>query len=210
KGAEYVTSRSLQSSTVYLGGSKRWSRNDRLMVSEKSSIGDISSKISASPDFVETSVRPAASWASTSAFQTSSPISQEKLSVCSDSNSGTSSGSSILANEIRRGGICAAGVCEAAKRVPFRAREAGFWSSDKFVRGHSMWQRCDGHAHISCRVLCCCITTVLGYCIGAIVLGRLSCRVRTPKTPRQIVPVSLATRLGLTIRGTDAARKYLV
>src|SRR5699024_5720260 len=109
KGAEYVTSRSLQSSTVYLGGSKRWSRNDRLMVSEKSSIGDISSKISASPDFVETSVRPAASWASTSAFQTSSPISQEKLSVCSDSNSGTSSGSSILANEIRRGVMCAAG-----------------------------------------------------------------------------------------------------
>lgn len=38
-----------------------------------------------------------------------------------------------------------------------------------------MWQRCDGHgdghAHISCRVLCCCITTALGYCIGLLHWG---------------------------------------
>ena len=57
-GAAYVKSRSLHSSTVFFGGSKRWSRNDRLIVPEKSSIGEISSKISSRPDFVETSVRP--------------------------------------------------------------------------------------------------------------------------------------------------------
>jgi len=54
-GAAYVTSRSLQSSVEYFGGSNRWSRNDRLIVSEKSSIGEISSKISSRPDLVETS-----------------------------------------------------------------------------------------------------------------------------------------------------------
>src|SRR5919112_3125673 len=97
RGAAYVTSRSLQSSTEYFGGSKRWSRNDRLIVSEKSSIGEISSKISSRPDFDETSERPAASACSTSAFQESDPISQSKLSVCSARSSGTSSGSAILA-----------------------------------------------------------------------------------------------------------------
>src|SRR5688572_32276591 len=102
-GAAYVTSRSLQSSTEYFGGSKRWSRNDRLIVSEKSSIGEISSKISSSPDLDETSLRPPARASSTSAFQASDPISQSKLSVWSARSSGTSRGSEILAKEMRRG-----------------------------------------------------------------------------------------------------------
>ena len=58
-GAEKVMSLSLHSSTEYLGGSNRWSRNDKDMVPEKSSIGLISSKISSRPDWVGTSLRPA-------------------------------------------------------------------------------------------------------------------------------------------------------
>src|SRR6266571_8064871 len=49
-GAEYVMSLSLHSSTEYFGGSNRWSRNERDMVPEKSSMGLISSKISSRPD----------------------------------------------------------------------------------------------------------------------------------------------------------------
>ncbi len=58
-GAEYVMSLSLHSSSEYLGGSNRWSRNDRDIVPEKSSIGLISSKISSRPDCSAMSVRPA-------------------------------------------------------------------------------------------------------------------------------------------------------
>ena len=50
-------SRSLHSSIEYLGGSNRWSRNDSDMDPEKSSIGEISSKISSRPDLVGTSLR---------------------------------------------------------------------------------------------------------------------------------------------------------
>src|SRR3954462_13710778 len=51
-------SRSLHSSIEYLGGSNRWSRNDSDMEPEKSSIGEISSKISSRPEVVGTSCRP--------------------------------------------------------------------------------------------------------------------------------------------------------
>src|SRR3954463_3447413 len=57
-GAEYVMSRSLHSSIEYLAGSNRWSRNDSDMEPEKSSIGEISSKISSRPEVVGTSCRP--------------------------------------------------------------------------------------------------------------------------------------------------------
>ncbi len=75
-----MKSRSLHSSTVFFGGSNRWSRNERLIVPEKSSIGEISSKISSSPDFVETSVRPCDLASATWACHLSLPISQSKLS----------------------------------------------------------------------------------------------------------------------------------
>src|SRR5205085_10763852 len=57
-GAEYVMSLSLHSSREYLGGSNRWSRNERDIDPEKSSIGEISSKISSRPDFSGMSSRP--------------------------------------------------------------------------------------------------------------------------------------------------------
>ena len=80
-GAENVMSLSLHSSAEYLGGSNRWSRNERDMVPEKSSIGLISSKISSSPDCSGTSLRPAALAASTRFFHFSLPNSQSNDSV---------------------------------------------------------------------------------------------------------------------------------
>src|SRR5512146_3108263 len=53
-GAEYVMSLSLHSSTEYLGGSNRWSRKDSDIDPEKSSIGEISSKTSSSPEVIGT------------------------------------------------------------------------------------------------------------------------------------------------------------
>ncbi len=50
------------------------------MVPEKSSIGEISSKISSRPDRVETSSRPSALACSTRACHSSLPRSQSKLS----------------------------------------------------------------------------------------------------------------------------------
>jgi hypothetical protein len=123
----------------YLGGSKRWSRNDSDIVPWKSSIGLISSRISSRPDLVLTSTRPLARAASTRAFHLSLPSSQSTLSVCRARRLGTSRGSRILAKEIRRGAVLLSGwalsewfaatgsaatVREAAKRGPSEARTA--------------------------------------------------------------------------------------
>ena len=92
------------------------------MVSEKSSIGEISSKISCRPVFVETS-SPAAWRSATRACQRSLPTSQSKLSVWSARSCGTARGSEILAKEIRRGAEIAGVLVqrEAAKRDPSEA-----------------------------------------------------------------------------------------
>ena len=59
--------------------------------------------MSESPDVVDTLVSPV-SWASTTrACQRSLPTRRSKLSVCSASRLGTSSGSWIFAKEMRRG-----------------------------------------------------------------------------------------------------------
>src|SRR5215210_2916453 len=71
------------------------------MVSEKSSIGEISSKISCRPDFDETS-SPASRRRATSAVQASLPTSQSKLSVWRERSWGSSRGSEIFANEMGR------------------------------------------------------------------------------------------------------------
>ncbi|CPU65518.1 Uncharacterised protein [Mycobacteroides abscessus] len=125
-GAAYVKSFSLHSSAVYFGGSKRWLENDSDIEDPKSSIGEISSKISSRPDVEGTSWRPASAAAATRACHASLPSSQSKLSVWRPSRSGTSSGSKILAKERRRDAVRfamasadgAEGVREAAKRGP--------------------------------------------------------------------------------------------
>src|SRR5215212_9021239 len=119
-------SRSLHSSIEYLGGSKRWSRNDRDIDPEKSSIGEISSKISSRPDFSWMWLSPAAAW--TRDCQRSLPRSQSKLSVCRARRSGTSSGSWILPKLTRPEAVRAVDfegeVREAAKEGP----STGLWS----------------------------------------------------------------------------------
>ena len=102
-GAEKVISRSLHSAMVYLGGSKRWSRKDRLIDPWKSSIGEISSKISSNPDCLGTSPRPLFSATPRRARHKSFPNNQSTLSNCSERRFGTSRGSRILANETRAG-----------------------------------------------------------------------------------------------------------
>src|SRR3954470_1295093 len=115
-------SRSLHSSIEYLGGSNRWSRNDSDIEPEKSSIGEISSKISSRPEVVGTLCLALSSAASTRACHLELPRSQSKLSVCRARRFGTSSGSRILPKEIRpdavRGEPEGDAVREAAKRGP--------------------------------------------------------------------------------------------
>src|ERR1017187_6019734 len=110
---------SLHSSTEYLGGSNRWSRNESDMVPVKSSIGLISSKISSRPDCSGTSLTPAWRAASTRARQRSLPSSQSNDSVCRARRPGTSSGSLNRAKETRRGAVLAAETLrDAANRGP--------------------------------------------------------------------------------------------
>ncbi|CAM5530197.1 hypothetical protein SXANM310S_00404 [Streptomyces xanthochromogenes] len=123
-GAANVKSRSLHSSIEFFGGSKRWSRKVRDIDPEKSSIGEISSKISSRPDLVGTSC-PLSRAASTRDFQAALPSSQSKLSVCSARRFGTSRGSLIFAKEMRSGAVLAPlfvlaveALREAAKRGP--------------------------------------------------------------------------------------------
>src|SRR3954453_10291841 len=118
---------SLHSSMEYLGGSNRWSRNDRDIEPEKSSIGLISSKISSRPETLLTSSRPAACEAVRRPFQMSFPSSQSKLSTCRARRFGTSSGSRILANEMRD-------EREAAKRCPSERSTRRRWCSAVGVR----------------------------------------------------------------------------
>src|SRR5690349_8603664 len=103
--------------------SNRWSRNERDIEPEKSSIGEISSKISSRPERSGTSVRPASWAAATRACQRSLPSSQSKLSVWRARRSGTSRGSRIWANDRRPEAVRAVdtfwdAVREAAKEGP--------------------------------------------------------------------------------------------
>ena len=103
----------------YLGDSRRWSWNDRLMVPATSSMGEISWKISSRPETSGTSPRPDACAASTRAFHASLPSSQSKLSTCRPSRLGAWRGSRSFANEMRWLGCLA--VLLAAKGGPFPA-----------------------------------------------------------------------------------------
>src|SRR5689334_24271626 len=118
-GAEYVMSLSLHSSSEYFGGSNRWSRNDRDIVPEKSSIGLISSKISSRPDCSTRFLLPASLAAWIRAFHLSLPSSQSNDSVCRASRSGTFRGSLIRAKDTRFGPrFVAEALRDAANRGP--------------------------------------------------------------------------------------------
>src|SRR5688500_6763421 len=100
-GAAYVMSLSLHSSTEYLVGSNRWSRKLSDIEPEKSSIGEISSKISSRPEDVDRSVRPASMPSCTRACQASLPTGQSNDVVGRGRRCGTSSGSGAVATETR-------------------------------------------------------------------------------------------------------------
>src|ERR1700745_4020933 len=135
-GAEYVMSLSLHSSAEYLGGSNRWSRNDRDIVPEKSSIGLISSKISSSPDCSAMSLRPASLAAEIRAFHFSLPSSQSNDSVCRASRSGTFKGSLIRAKDTRRGPrFVAEALRDAANRGPSELVAVGVPARTRSPRG---------------------------------------------------------------------------
>src|SRR6266496_294188 len=87
---------SLHSSMDALTSSKRGLEKDRLIEPEKSSMGESSVRISSSPDL-------ASGWASLRACHAALPTSQSKDSVCRARRVGTSSGSRILAKEVRGG-----------------------------------------------------------------------------------------------------------
>ncbi len=110
---------SLHSSAEYFGGSNRWSRNDSDMVPVKSSIGEISSKISSRPDCSGRSLCPSFFSPAIRARQRSLPSSQSNESVCRARRLGTSSGSLMRAKETRCGpGAIAEALREAANRGP--------------------------------------------------------------------------------------------
>ena len=108
-------SRSLHSAIVHLGGSKRWSRNESDIEPWKSSIGEISSKISSRPDCFGISPRSGRSFAPIRERHASLPSNQSKLSTWRANRFGTSCGSRILANEILAGAV---DFCFAAKLRP--------------------------------------------------------------------------------------------
>src|SRR5262249_43391653 len=99
-GAAYVMSLSLHSSMGALTSSKRGLEKDRLIEPEKSSIGESSLRMSSRPEICEAAPRVPAS---TRARQASLPPSQSNDSVCNARRLGTSSGSRILANDVRGG-----------------------------------------------------------------------------------------------------------
>ena len=98
-------SRSLHSAIEYFAGSKRWSRNESDIDPWKSSIGEISSKISSSPDVLGISPRSGLSFLPSRARHASFPSSQSKLSTWRANRLGTSCGSRILAKEIWDGAV---------------------------------------------------------------------------------------------------------
>src|SRR4051794_36277401 len=126
----------------FFGGSKRWSRNVSDIEPEKSSIGEISSKISSSPDWVGTSSRPAARAASTRVCQRSLPSSQSNESTCRARRFGTSRGSRIFAKLMRRGALVEAelgfseAVREAAKSGPSDGSRAVQRMQNHLCQGH--------------------------------------------------------------------------
>src|SRR6478752_7304247 len=97
-GAAKVMSLSLHSSMDALTSSKRGLEKERRIGPEKSSRGEISPRISSRPDWG--SATPSAA---TRDRHRSLPTSQSKDSVCSARRFGTSSGSRILAKEVRVG-----------------------------------------------------------------------------------------------------------
>src|SRR6478752_3785570 len=132
---------SRHSSSFALTSSKRGSEKDRERFPEKSSIGEISSRISSSPLGVGSACR---------ARQADPPISQSKESVCNARRFGTSSGSRSFAKETRLLPEVGLDKLVTAKMRPFRTNAlldyhcagptlCGQLLREQLLHGHTVW-----------------------------------------------------------------------
>lgn len=106
----------------YLTSSKRWSRNDSDMEPLKSSIGEISSKMSSSPERSGTSSRPAARASATRSCQRSLPRSQSKALGLQGEEVGDLQG-----------------LTDLAERETARSRQCGGHGLGRGARGSQGW-----------------------------------------------------------------------
>ena len=127
-GAAYVMSLSLHSSTEALTSSKRGSEKDRDIEPEKSSIGEISVRISSRPPTGFSSPASMRRW-----NHASSPTSHSNDWVCRSSRSGTRRGSRIFAKETRVGAPGSARWSEVVAGVVVARDEAKMRPSENYA-----------------------------------------------------------------------------
>src|SRR5690348_4626366 len=127
-GAAYVMSLSLHSSTEALTSSKRGSEKDSDMEPEKSSIGEISVRISSRPPTGFSSPASMRRW-----NHASSPTSHSNDWVCRSSRSGTRKGSRIFAKETRVGAPGRARWSEVVAGVVVARDEAKMRPSENYA-----------------------------------------------------------------------------
>src|ERR1700712_3749749 len=127
-GAAYVMSLSLHSSTEALTSSKRGSEKDRDIEPERSSIGEISVRISSSPPTGLSSPASMRRW-----NHASSPTSHSNDWVCRSSRSGTRRGSRIFAKETLVGDPGSAKWSEVVAGVVVARDEAKMRPSENYA-----------------------------------------------------------------------------
>src|SRR6185312_4482677 len=127
-GAAYVMSLSLHSSTEALTSSKRGSEKDSDIEPEKSSIGEISVRISSRPPAGFSSPASIRRW-----NHASSPTSHSNDWVCRSSRSGTRRGSRIFAKETRVGAPGSARWSEVVAGVVVARDEAKMRPSENYA-----------------------------------------------------------------------------
>src|SRR4051794_12757128 len=139
-GAAYVMSLSLHSSTEALTSSKRGSEKESDMEPEKSSIGEISVRISSRPPTGLSSPASMRRW-----NHASSPTSHSNDWVCRSSRSGTRRGSRIFAKETRVGAPGSARWSEVVAGVVVARDEAKMRPSENYAL---VWRTRDPRATV--------------------------------------------------------------
>ena len=139
-GAAYVMSLSLHSSTEALTSSKRGSEKDSDIEPEKSSIGEISVRISSRPPTGFSSPASMRRW-----NHASSPTSHSNDWVCRSSRSGTRRGSRIFAKETRVGAPGSARWSEVVAGVVVARDEAKMRPSENYAL---VWRTADTRATV--------------------------------------------------------------
>src|SRR3954451_1724283 len=137
-GAAYVMSLSLHSSVEALTSSKRGSEKERDIEPEKSSIGEISVRISSRPPAGFSSPASMRRW-----NHASSPTSHSNDWVCRSSRSGTRRGSRIFSKETRGGAPGSARWSDVVAGVVVARDEAKMRPSENYAL---VWRTAETHA----------------------------------------------------------------